>query len=105
MNCLFRISSKGAAREDEIVSGHVIDHELALLARIERQPFEDFNHPADLHAFGQKTRERCALLGDEFVGTCDHLEFPLWNLPIRLAPLIGSILPVRPVSRCQDRRR
>ena len=76
VNCLFRISSKGAAREDEIVSGHVIDHELALLARIERQPFEDFNHPADLHAFGQKARERCALLGDGFVGSCDHLEFP-----------------------------
>ena len=64
MNCLFRISSKGAAREDEIVSGHAIDRELALLARVEGQVFEDFNHPADLHAFGQKTRERWALLGD-----------------------------------------
>jgi len=28
VNCLFRISSKGAAREDEIISGHAIDHEL-----------------------------------------------------------------------------
>ena len=60
MNCLFRISSKGAAREDEIVSGHVIDHELALLARIERQPFEDFNHPADLHAFENSRAVRFA---------------------------------------------
>ena len=73
VNCLFRISSsKGATGEDEIVSGHAINHDPALLARIERQPFEDFNHPADLHAFGQKTRERCALRGDGFVGTTCH---------------------------------
>ena len=86
MNCLFRISSsKRATGEDEIVSGYAIDHDPTLLARIERQPFEDFNHPADLHAFGQKTRERCASLGDGYVGTCDHLEFPPWNLPVRLA--------------------
>ena len=86
VNCLFRISSsKCATGEDEIVSGYAIDHDPTLLARIERQPFEDFNHPADLHAFGQKTRERCASLGDGFVGTCDHLEFPLWNLPVGLA--------------------
>ena len=53
VNCLLRISSsKGAAGEDEIVSGHVIDHELALLARVERQVFENFDKPADLHAFG-----------------------------------------------------
>ena len=49
---MFRISSKGAAREDEIISGHAIDHELALLARVERQVFENFNKPTDLHAFG-----------------------------------------------------
>jgi len=48
---LFRVSSsKGAAGEDEIVSGHAIDHDPALLARIERQPFEDFNHPTDCGA-------------------------------------------------------
>ena len=86
MNCLLRISSsKGAAREDKIISGDAIDQQPALLARVERQVFEDFNHPADLHAFGQKTRERCASLGDGYVGTCDHLEFPPWNLPVRLA--------------------
>ena len=37
LNCLVRIGgSKGAAGEDEIVSGHAIDHQLALLARVEK---------------------------------------------------------------------
>ena len=110
VNCLLRVSSsKAAAGEDEIVSGHAIDHELALLARVEGQVFEDFNHPADLHAFGQKTRERCASLGDGFVGTCDHLEFTPVKSPDQAStlprPPIGLIPSMRLVSRRRDRRR
>jgi hypothetical protein len=49
---LVRIGSSGLAGVDEIVSGYAIDHELASVARVEGQVFEDFNEPADLHAFG-----------------------------------------------------
>jgi len=95
VNCLFRISSsKGAAGEDEIVSGHAIDHDPALLARIERQPFEDFNHPADLHDFGQKTWERCALL-------VTGLSAPaaIWNSPVESPDQASALLmlPIGPI--------
>jgi hypothetical protein len=70
------ISGRGLGGPDEKRLHARIDHKLTLFALVEADPFENFNHPADLHAFGQITRERCASLGDGFVGTCNHLEFP-----------------------------
>src|SRR6516225_8621712 len=62
VNCLVRIASDGLARVDEITSHHAVEHELAFVAWIERQLFEHFNEPPDLHAFVQVGREqRCVL--------------------------------------------
>ena len=93
MNCSFGISSsKGAAGEDEIVSGHAIDHELALLARVEGQVFEDFNHPADLHAFGQKlgSGALCLVTGLSAAAT-------IWNSPVESPDQAGA-LPMLPIG-------
>jgi hypothetical protein len=47
-----------------------------------KSKFRYVNH--DLWAVMERARKQVPM-GDGFVATCDHLEFPLWNLPVRLA--------------------
>jgi hypothetical protein len=62
MHCQIGISGSMAGRDEE-VSGHAVKLDRALLARVELQPFENFNHPPDLHVLGKVAgdRKRCPL--------------------------------------------
>jgi hypothetical protein len=87
VNCLVRIGgSKGAASEDEIVSGHAIDYELALLARVEGQPFEDSNQILLIFMLSDRKLGSGALrLVTGLSAPAITWNSPLRNLPVRLA--------------------